>query len=155
MKNTVAFLVLMLCAFSVYAQKETVVYDSTLARTLGADERGMKSYMLVILKTGAYTAKNKAESDSLFAGHFSNMEVMSDAGKLVMAGPFGKNDKQFRGLFLLNTTSADEARVWLQEDPTIKSGIFDVELIPWYGSAAISTHIDVHKRIDKSTLNKD
>ena len=41
------------------AQENTPEYDSTLARKLGADERGMKSYILVILKTGPAKIEDK------------------------------------------------------------------------------------------------
>lgn len=131
---------------------ETPVYDSVLARSLGADDYGMKSYLLVILKTGTYETTDQVERDSLFKGHFSNMDQLAEEGKLVLAGPFGKNDKQFRGLFLLNTTSEEEAMDWLNNDPTIKSGLFVVDLIPWYGSAAISTHLDIHKKIQRNSI---
>lgn len=131
---------------------ETPVYDSVLARSLGADDYGMKSYLLVILKTGTYETTDQVERDSLFKGHFSNMDRLAEEGKLVLAGPFGKNDKQFRGLFLLNTTSEEEAMDWLNNDPTIKSGLFVVDLIPWYGSAAISTHLDIHKKIQRNSI---
>jgi len=48
------------------AQTSKPVYDSTLAKKLGADEYRMKNYVLVLLKTGTYKAKDKKESDSLF-----------------------------------------------------------------------------------------
>ncbi|HLO92157.1 MAG TPA: YciI family protein [Lentimicrobium sp.] len=132
------------------AQNETPVYDSVLAKSLGADEYGMKSYTLAILKTGPYNTDSKTERDSLFRGHMDNIKRMADAGQLVIAGPFGKNDKQFRGLFILNTTSVEDARSWLKNDAAINAGIFEVEYIPWYGSAAISTYLPFHERITKS-----
>lgn len=152
MKKLFLLVLLIVLYGNTEAQNSTSSYDSILAKSLGADDYGMKSYMLAILKTGDYKAKDKLESDSLFAGHFSNMDRLSDEGKLVLAGPFGKNDKQFRGLFLLNTTSFEEAEEWLENDPTIKAGLFIVDLIPWYGSAAISTHIDIHNKIQKLAI---
>lgn len=133
------------------AQTE-VKFDQKLATTLGADERGMKNYMLVILKTGPRDSviTDKNERSELFKGHFSNMEVMEKAGKLIMAGPFAtKNDLGYRGLFLLDVNTADEAKNLISADPTIKNGIFSYEIMPWYGSAAIPAHLPVHKRIQK------
>ena len=49
------------------------VYDAALARLLGADEHGMRSYVLVILKTGPKKATDKAERAKIFEGHFANM----------------------------------------------------------------------------------
>jgi uncharacterized protein YciI len=151
-KLSLLLLLVAVCGITHAQNSETPVYDSVLARSLGADYYGMKSYLLVILKTGEYNTTDQVERDSLFKGHFSNIDRLSEEGKLVLAGPFGKNDKQFRGLFILNTTSEDEAMDWLNNDPTIKSGLFDVDLIPWYGSAAISTHIDVHNKIQKHSI---
>lgn len=52
--------------------------NKKLADSLGADERGMKTYMLVILKTGPKDAEitDKTQRSELFKGHFSNMEAM-------------------------------------------------------------------------------
>lgn len=146
----VFFVLALLLGVAGYSQNEPQVYDSVLAKSLGADEYGMKSYVLAILKTGPYTTENKAERDSLFNGHFSNMQVMADKGQLVVAGPLGKNDKQYRGIFILNTTSIDDARKWLDNDSAIHAGIFEVEYFPWYGSAALPVHIPVHDKITKS-----
>lgn len=135
-------------------QKETSPhpFDKELAEKLGADEYGMKPYLLVILKTGP---KDKEITDQqqraeLFKGHFANMARMQEEGKLKLAGPFStKNHLGYRGIFLLDTTSKEEAKTLLSEDPTIAGGIFEVELLPWYGSAAIETHLDVHSKIAK------
>ncbi|MDG1661458.1 MAG: hypothetical protein P8H40_08830 [Winogradskyella sp.] len=59
----------------------------------------MKSYIFVILKTGTNTSTNKIEVDKAFAGHMTNMNTMVEAGKLVVAGPIGANDKNYRGIF--------------------------------------------------------
>lgn len=90
MKQIIIILNLLFCMHDIQAQ--ATGYDSTLARRLGADEYGMKSYVLVLLKKGPYTAKNKVESDSLFRGHMDNMNRLANEGKLVLAGPFGKNE---------------------------------------------------------------
>lgn len=126
--------------------------NKKLADSLGADERGMKNYMLVILKTGPKDSEitDKIQRSELFKGHFSNMEAMEKAGKLKLAGPFAtKNQLSYRGIFLLDVKTEEEAKYLLQNDPTIKSGIFEVEILPWYGSAAIPMHLKYHKMISK------
>lgn len=140
---------IVLAATTGFAQKEIPVYDSALARSLGADEYGMKSYIFAILKTGPNKTEDKAVRDSLFRGHMDNMTRLAEEGKLVIAGPFGKNDKQFRGLFILNTTSIEDAKQWLAGDAAISAGIFDVEYFPWYGSAALPVYLPVHETISK------
>ena len=163
MKNllTLTVISILLCACSVTTPKGkaapaiiTTSFNQNLADSLGADERGMKNYMLVILKTGPNDSKitDKEERAELFKGHFSNMTAMEKAGKLKMAGPFAtKNSLEYRGIFLLDVKTEAEARIILQNDPTIKTGVFDVEILPWYGSAAILMHLKYHKKISKET----
>lgn len=132
--------------------QENPQYDSTLARKLGADDYGMKSYILVILKTGKNDVTDKALRDSLFKGHMENIGRLSEEGKLVVAGPISKNDLNYRGIFILNVTTIEEARMLLQTDPTIKNNIFDLELFVWYGSAALIESPELHKTIQKNAF---
>jgi len=136
---------------SSYAQSPNPKYDKALADSLGANENGMKQYVLVILKTGPEDKNitDKAIRDSLFRGHFSNMGVMAKAGKLIVAGPIGKNDKTYRGIFILNVKTIEEARELTQTDPSVKAGIFDVELFPWFGSAALPMYLYYTDKVEK------
>jgi uncharacterized protein YciI len=131
------------------------VFDQHLADSLGADELGMKNYVLVILKTGDMDAKitDKAIRDSLFAGHFNNMGKMEKAGKLIIAGPFGKNQHSFRGLFILNVKTIEEAEALSKTDPAVNAGIFKVELYPWYGSAALPMYLPYAGKVAKKEIN--
>lgn len=134
--------------------KQDVAYDAELATKLGADEHGMKSYVLAILKTGPKDSEITGdERKQAFAGHFSNMERLANEGKLAVAGPFGKNDKSFRGLFILNAATVEEAEALAASDPAIKAGIFVVDLIPWYGSASLMASPEIHKKISKPPAN--
>lgn len=145
------FSAIILLAVSILANSQEIKheYDSTLANQLGADERGMKTYVLVILKTGPADIQGKEMRDSLFAGHFSNMDRLAAAKKLVAAGPFFENDRQYRGLFLYDVKTIDEARELLEGDPTVTSGIFEVELYRWYGSAALPVYLETAEKITK------
>lgn len=131
--------------------KPNPAYDAELAKKLGGNDGGMKSYVLVILKTGPNDSSVKGdERKKAFEGHFANINKLADEGKLAVAGPFGKNDKAFRGLFIMNTSAIEEARKWTEADPTIKSGIFVVDYIPWYGSASLMATNEIHKKISKT-----
>ncbi len=132
-----------------FSQNEVVQYDSVLAKSLVADDLGMKSYIFVILETGNATIQDKAILDSIFAGHFKNINSLSDSGYLVLAGPYRKNDLGYRGLFILNTDSEEQARKWIERDPTVRSNYFKVEYIPWYGSAALPALLPIHRKISK------
>lgn len=125
-------------------------YDAELANRLGADARGMKTYVLCILKTGPNDASVKGdERKKIFAGHFENIGRLADEGKLVTAGPFGKNDRTYRGLYIFNVSTVEEAEKLVALDPAVKAGVFVYELTPWYGSAAMMIVPETHKRLEK------
>ena len=149
MKNILIITALMLVTLMAKAQDIKPEYDSTLARQTGADERGMKTYILVILRTGPAQIEDKELRDSLFAGHFANMDKLAGEGKLVAAGPFGINGNNYRGLFIFNVRTIEEAEELVKGDPTVINGIFRTEMYPWYGSAALTLMNDIHSRIEK------
>ena len=144
--KAIRFLALIFVATSVLAAD----YDPELAKKLGADERGMKNYVLCILKTGPKDAEITGDArKEVFAGHFANIGRLADEGKLAVAGPFGKNDKNFRGLYIFNVATIEEAEKLVQLDPAVKAGVFVYDLTPWYASAAMMVVNDTHKKIQK------
>jgi uncharacterized protein YciI len=125
-------------------------YDAKLAKKLGADERGMKTYVLCILKTGPKDAEIEGDArKEIFAGHFANIGRLAGEGKLVVAGPFGENDRSYRGLYVFNVPTVEEAEKLVVLDPAVKAGVFVYELTPWYGSAAMMVVNETHKKIEK------
>jgi uncharacterized protein len=151
MKRSVFYVLVLIFCLNVLTVAEGPAYDAALAKELGADENGMKQYVLVILKTGPNDASIKGkERQDIFAGHFANIGRLADEKKLAVAGPFGKNDRNYRGLFILNVASVEEAQRLAETDPAVKAGIFIVDFIPWYGSASLMATNDIHKRITRS-----
>ncbi len=134
--------------FSAGAQT-TAVYDSVLAKRLGGNANGMKNYIMVILTTGAADIKDKKITDSLFKGHMSNMERLAKEGKLAVAGPFGKNELGYRGIFIINSNSVDEAKALVDTDPAVQAGVFSAVYLKWFGTAALMETTDIHNRIVK------
>lgn len=120
--------------------------DVELAKTVGADERGMRSYVLVILKTGPTPVPAGPERDAMFRGHFANMQRLSVAGKLAYAGPLDGVDG-WRGLFILATDDIEEARRLVATDPVVVEGEMVAEYHKHYGSAALMLVRDAHERI--------
>ena len=111
----------------------------------------MKSYKIIILKTGAKDKEitDKTKRAELFKGHFANMEKMSKEGKLVVAGPFNDNHLKYRGIFILDVKTDEEAKNLIEQDPTVKAGVFDYEILPWYGSAALPLYLKYHDQVAK------
>ncbi len=146
MKN----LILALFAISLSASGQT--YDAALAEKLGADQYGMKSYILVMLKTGSNTTADQTTVNQLFRGHMDNIGKLAADEKLVVAGPMMKNDKSYRGIFILNVKTKDEALKLLESDPAIREKLLDAELYEWYGSAALAEHLPIHEKIQKTKI---
>jgi uncharacterized protein YciI len=126
-------------------------YDEALARTLGADELGMRSYVLVILKTGPNRVAEGPERDEMFRGHFANMQRLSEEGKLALAGPLDGVDG-WRGLFVLAVSDLEEAKALAATDPVIIKGEMVAEYHKHYGSAALMTVAETHKRVQKKAF---
>ena len=124
------------------------VYDAALAKQLGADERGMRAYVLVVLKSGPTPVPKGEQRDAMFAGHFANMERLANEGKLALAGPFMKNEDGWRGLFVFAVDSVEAAKALTATDPVIVSGEMVAEYHPWYGSAGLMSLNDLHKRLE-------
>lgn len=123
-------------------------FDAELAKRLGGNQNGMKNYVLAILKTGPNDAKVTGnERSEMFKGHMANINRLADEGKMAVAGPFGKNDANFRGIFILNVSSVEDARKLVDTDPVVKSGVMVVDLYPWFGSASLMATPEIHKKI--------
>ena len=132
--------------------QDPVKYDSTLAKQLDADEYGMKSYTFVILTTGDSIIEDKNRVQELFSGHLKNISRLAEEGKLVLAGPLGKNELNYRGIFIFDVGSVEETTSLLQTDPAIEAGILDYEIFDWYGSAALPEYLKTHEKIQKTSF---
>jgi uncharacterized protein YciI len=148
LKTALLTTLILMTSLSVFCQSNPK-YDKALADSLGADDYGMKMYVLVLLKTGPVNIDDKKINDSLFAGHIKNIQRLADEGKLSVAGPLQKNDKNYRGIFILNVKTIDEAKALLQTDPTIKAQVLDAELYGWYGSAALPMYLPASEKVNK------
>ena len=125
-------------------------YDPALAAQAGGDENGMRSYVLVILRTGPTRVPDGDARKAMFAGHMANIRRLSDEGKLVLAGPFGDKDGDWRGLFVFAVADIEEAKALVSTDPVIIQGEMVAEYHSWYGSAATVLLPGLHGRIVRS-----
>lgn len=123
-------------------------YEPELARSVGADDYGMRNYVLVILKTGPNKVPAGAERDEMFKGHFANMNRLSAEGKLALAGPLDGIDG-WRGLFVLAVADTDEAKKLVATDPVVIKGEMVAEYHRYYGSAALMLVRDGHEKVAK------
>lgn len=144
MRNLLLLLLAITLHTSANAQAK---YDKKLADSLGADEYGMKKYVLAILKTGPAKISDKKVTDSLFRGHMDNINRLVKEKKLIVAGPLGKNEQAYRGIFIFNVPTIEQARSLVDTDPTVEAGIFVVDYFDWYGSAALPVYLETSEKI--------
>jgi uncharacterized protein YciI len=111
----------------------------------------MKSYFLVILKTGTNTTKDQDLISKSYRRHLDNINRLVDEKKLILVGPLGKNEQNYRGIFILDgMESLEEAKEVLQTDLAIRNDLLDYEIFPWYGSAALPEYLSYSDKIWKT-----
>jgi uncharacterized protein YciI len=141
-----------LCFGQNNGQQENVQYDSILAKKLGADEYGMKEYVMIILNTGPAKINDRNERNRIIAAHMKNMDSLTKQGKMVFSGPFmQENDMQ--EVFILQVKTIDEAKKLTDNDPAVQSGIYSVEYHLWYGPAALQEMTPLNKALQKKKLS--
>lgn len=123
-------------------------YDEQLATELGADDYGMHQYVMAFLKAGPNRDQDSTEAAALQQAHMDNIGRLAEEGVLVLAGPF-MDDGEVRGIYVFNVSSVEEARALTETDPAIQAGRLEMELHPWYGSAALMKVNEIHGRISR------
>jgi hypothetical protein len=71
---------------------------------------------------------------------------MAEDGDLVLAGPF-LDKGELRGIYIFDVPTVEEARQLTATDPAIQAGRLEMELRPWYGSAALRKVNEIHAQI--------
>src|SRR5438094_5785515 len=110
----------LLCSSCLFAQNSQSVYDSSLAKKLGADDYGMKEYMMVFLKAGPVKITDTAQRAQIMRGHLANIFRLAGEGKLLIAGPF-LDGGNLAGIFILDVRTVDEAKALVGTDPSVKA----------------------------------
>jgi len=141
------------------SQEETNVaptetaYDSVMAAKYGADDYGMKSYVMAFLKRGPNRDLSDEEAQKLQMQHLDNITRMAEAGDLVLAGPF-MDDGDIRGIYIFDVRTVEEAEALTNSDPAIQAGSLIMELKPWYGSAALMSINELHGTLQKKSITE-
>lgn len=128
-------------------------YDEAWAKELGSDQYGMRPYVMAFLKSGPTRETDPEAMKKLQSEHMKNIGRMAAEGKLVVAGPF-LDKGEYRGIYIFNVKTVEEAKALTETDPMIQSGALMMELHPWFGSAAMQLVGDLHRRGEKSSLVK-
>jgi uncharacterized protein YciI len=150
MKKLILSLAFIFSAISLSFAQEN--YDEALAKKLGADEYGMKKYVIAFLYRGDRVSEySEAERAEIQKGHMANITKLAEEGKMVLAGPFFGNE-ELRGLFFFAVESLEEAKVLTESDPAVKAGVLKMDLKEWYGSAALGMVVEISEKIAKKAI---
>lgn len=147
MKKHLSIFALLMVLFSpVFGQEK---FDEALAKKYEADDYGMRKYVMAFLKRGPKVEQySDEERAKIQEGHMAHIGKMAEDKTLVLAGPFfGKGD--LRGIFIFDLETIEEAEKLTAEDPAIKADVLQMELLEWYGSAAVMAIPEIHEKIQK------
>jgi uncharacterized protein YciI len=127
------------------------VFDAKLAKELGADEYGMKAYVMAFLKVGPNRERSEEESAQLQRAHLENIKRMAKEGKLLVAGPF-LDEGELRGIYIFNVETVEAAKALSETDPAIQAGSLVLELKPWYGPAGLQKLLEIQATISEKSI---
>ena len=116
-----ALLIALVLTATVHGQ---ATYDAALAARLKADDNGMKTYVMALLKAGPNRNRPREEAQKLQAAHRA-------------------------GIYVFDVATVAEAEALTKTDPAIQAGQLVMELHPWYATAGLMTIPELHSRIEK------
>ncbi|MFD2202840.1 YciI family protein [Shivajiella indica] len=152
MKQGFSIILWMVISINFVFAQSAADYDAELAQKLGADDYGMKTYVMAFLLTGdrasEYTQEERAEIQK---GHMANINRLAEMGKLILAGPF-INGGEKRGIFIFDVSTKAEAEELTNTDPAVQAGVLKMELVEWYGSAALMMIPELHGKVQKKNF---
>ena len=94
----------------------------------------MKQYVMAFLNRGPkandYDSLQLAEIQEK---HMKHIKKLADAGKVIIAGPFG-GDTNKRGILIFDVETVDEAKKLASEDPAVIAGRLSIECLPWWAA---------------------
>ena len=93
----------------------------------------------MVLLVGRADAPPEASSDEVQDAHLAHLADLQESGEMLAAGPVsGEGDVRIRGLCLFAVDAA-RATALMAEDPAVRAGRFDVQVLPWHVPAGALT----------------
>lgn len=128
MKKILLLLIAAVLGFASYCQSQKVKAKKERL------ENKIEQYFFVLIRTGPKQDFDSAQKQVLFKGHMDNINRLYYEGILKVAGPFDKNDLSWRGIFIFDCKTKEDAEKLVQTDPAVAAGLFVVDIVPWYSS---------------------
>ncbi|MBI1761921.1 MAG: hypothetical protein HYR56_10845 [Acidobacteria bacterium] len=148
------WLLMVTLAVAVCAQAQTSPKAVTPAEKVESKtpQFDLEQYQFAILKRGPqWTPEQTPEVEKLMAGHMANIQKMGRLGKLMAAGPLGKNEAGLAGIFVFKAASLDEAKALAAEDPAIKAGRLAIDFCTWSAPKGLGVKFNDEYRKDPNT----
>lgn len=130
----IAFFIVLVSLTKLVAQNDSVPAKEPrdFVMTEGDTTYTMRRYIMVFLMRGdRATTYSKEELEKIQAGHMGNINRLAAEGKILVAGPFG-DDTDFRGIFIMDCETIEEAEELVGTDPAVKAGRLRAEYHPWW-----------------------
>jgi uncharacterized protein YciI len=98
-------------------------------------EFNLSKFHMVMLNIGPKW-KGTGQGQLAGGGHASYVKGLLEDGTAVLAGAV-EGDGPLRGIVVLTTESAEEAKKIAESDPAVKSGVLTAEVHPWFAEKGI------------------
>lgn len=110
-----------------------------------------RDYVFAMLILDQPDELSEDELKTAMTGHFSNMKVLAEQEKLLVAGPFGTPgiSENHRGVYIFNTKSVQEAEKLVKTDPAVQAGVFRPELYLYTSETPLGELFDLKKKRDQ------
>lgn len=96
-----------------------------------ASSQPMMTYQMVFLRQGR-PQPTSPETEKMQAAHLAFLAKLNKDRVNLLYGPF-QDDKDPRGIAVLDVKDADAAKQLLAEEPYVKAGYLTLEVKPWMG----------------------
>ncbi len=128
-------LVIMLCGTVVIAQEQ-----ESAQKKQAEPEHKLLEFQMALMKRGPkWSTDPQRDAPEMQKKHHAYVKSLLESGKMMIAGAV-KDDNELVAIYIFRTKSADEARAWLADDPSIIAEHLVPELHPWWSE-------DVMKKI--------
>jgi len=91
--------------------------------------KDMRVYYVSFLVAGPKYAPSSPEHEALRPKHLAFIRKMISEKKVRLAGPFADEGKLI-GMSIVDASSLQEAKAWLDQDPAVQAGFFAHEIHP-------------------------
>ncbi|PYS73679.1 MAG: hypothetical protein DMF69_04200 [Acidobacteria bacterium] len=122
----------------------TAGLSQTPQQQSASPQRKLIQFQMAILKRGPKWTPNPGKDfPAVQKQHVDYVQSLLASNKAVIAGAI-KDESDLVGVYIFRTTSADEARSWIDADPGVIGGLVTAELHPWWSE-------DVMKKTETPT----